>query len=238
MSFNISAIERYNEGVSVTIDKRNADECPICHQHINPIYIAAYLNGRGNSSPILQILDRCPNEDCGMTFFAVYRGVPQSGNRNNCWYFYENSEPLFPVEPDLPNNIKEISPSFIVIYTQASFSEQMNLKEICGMAYRKALEFLVKDYLIHKSQKLKLTEATIKETPLAKCIEKYIDDPMTKSVAIRATWLGNDETHYSRKWEEKDFEDCKILLRLTINSIENQLLVEKYENEMQNNKST
>ena len=61
---------------------------------------------------------------------------------------------------------------------------------------------------------------------------------MTKSVALRATWLGNDESHYYRKWEEKDFEDLKTFLRLTINSIENQLLVEKYENEMQNKKAT
>ena len=58
MSFNISATDRYNEGVSVTVDKRNADECPICHKHINPIHITAYLNGKGNSSPILQILNR------------------------------------------------------------------------------------------------------------------------------------------------------------------------------------
>ena len=92
-----------------------------------------------------------------MTFFAVYRGVPQSGNANNRWYFFKNSEPIFPVEPDIPQKIKEISPSFVVVYTQASFSEQMNLKEICGMAYRKALEFLVKDFLIHKSLKLNLT---------------------------------------------------------------------------------
>jgi len=55
---------------------------------------------------------------------------------------------------------------------------------------------------------------------------------MTKSVAERATWLGNDETHYYRKWENKDISDLKALLRLTINAIENQLLAESYENEM------
>ena len=238
MTFNISATDRYNEGVSVTINKRNADECPICHQHINPIFINAYLNEKGTSSQFLQVVNRCPNEDCGMIFCSIYHGVPQSGNKSNRWYFFDHSEPLLPVQPDLPQNIKEISPLFSTIYSQASYSEQMNLKEICGMAYRKALEFLVKDYLIYKSEKLNLTEETIKETLLSKCIEKYIEDPMTKSAAIRATWLGNDETHYYRKWEEKDLEDLKILLRLTINSIENQLLVEKYENEMQNKKQT
>ena len=55
---------------------------------------------------------------------------------------------------------------------------------------------------------------------------------MTKSVAKRATWLGNDETHYYRKWEDKDLRDLTNLLRLTINAIENQLLAESYEEDM------
>jgi len=55
---------------------------------------------------------------------------------------------------------------------------------------------------------------------------------MTQSVAKRATWLGNDETHYLRKWESKDINDLKTLLQLTINSIENQLLAKAYESDM------
>ena len=71
------------------------------------------------------------------------------------------------------------------------------------------------------------------KTTLYNCIINYIDDPMTQSVAKRATWLGNDETHYLRKWEDKDIKDLKTLLQLTMNSIENQLLVQSYESEMQ-----
>ena len=51
-------------------------------------------------------------------------------------------------------------------------------------------------------------------------------------MAKRATWLGNDETHYYKKWPEKDISDLKILIQLTVNSIDNQLLIEKYEKEM------
>ena len=43
---------------------------------------------------------------------------------------------------------------------------------------------------------------------------------MIKAVAKRAVWLGNDETHYVRKWEEKDVQDLKGLIRLTILWIE------------------
>ena len=67
---------------------------------------------------------------------------------------------------------------------------------------------------------------------LAACIEAHITDPMTKSLAKLATWLGNDETHYYRKWEDKDLSDLKQLLHMTINSIDNQLLAEKYKKEM------
>ena len=45
-------------------------------------------------------------------------------------------------------------------------------------------------------------------------------------------WLGNDETHYVRKWEEKDIRDLKILIRLTESWIQNSILTDKYLREM------
>ena len=40
-------------------------------------------------------------------------------------------------------------------------------------------------------------------------ISRYIDDSNIKNVAKRAVWLGNDETHYIRKWEDKDLSFLK-----------------------------
>jgi hypothetical protein len=54
-----------------------------------------------------------------------------------------------------------------------------------------------------------------------------------KACAKRAAWLGNDETHYVRKWTDKDVRDLKILITLTINWINNVLLTRKYTAEMQ-----
>jgi hypothetical protein len=48
----------------------------------------------------------------------------------------------------------------------------------------------------------------------------------------RAAWLGNDEAHYLRKWEDKDVSDLKLLLRLTMNAIGNRLLEQKCVAEM------
>lgn len=91
------------------------------------------------------------------------------------------------------------------------------MKLICGPGYRKSLEFLVKDYVI-KSHQDKVEE--IKRLPLGRCISDYVADEKVKQVAARAVWLGNDETHYLRKWEGKDLTDLKILINLTVHWIE------------------
>ena len=60
------------------------------------------------------------------------------------------------------------------------------------------------------------------------CINDYVTDTNIKECARRATWLGNDETHYERRWNEHDIEDLKVLIDLTKNWIDNELLTEHY----------
>jgi hypothetical protein len=50
---------------------------------------------------------------------------------------------------------------------------------------------------------------------LANCLSQYIDNVNIKSIGHRAIWLGNDETHYVRKWETKDLGDLKKLIDIT-----------------------
>lgn len=234
MSFKIEAKDFNNSKTLVNIDKKEADYCPICNKHVAPIHLGSFLSGLGASSPYLQRVYRCPNANCGMIFLALYRGVPQVGGamRRDCWYFFERVEPGYPLNPDIPPNVAKLSPNFQEIYRQAHFADSFGLTEICGAGYRKSIEFLVKDFLVSKAEEYSIDKETIITIPLSRCINNYIKDPMTKSVAERATWLGNDETHYYRKWENKDLSDLKTLLRLTINAIENQLLAGLYENEM------
>tara|TARA_R110000850_G_scaffold183823_1_gene309402 strand:+ start:158 stop:367 length:210 start_codon:yes stop_codon:yes gene_type:complete len=68
---------------------------------------------------------------------------------------------------------------------------------------------------------------------LGACINEYVNDANVKVCASRAAWIGNDETHYVRKWGEKDINDLKTLLRLTSAWILNELLTEKYLREME-----
>ena len=53
-----------------------------------------------------------------------------------------------------------------------------------------------------------------------------------KEVAKRAVWIGNDETHYVRRWEGKDIEDLKTLIEITIHWIEMEKLTADYLTEM------
>jgi hypothetical protein len=73
---------------------------------------------------------------------------------------------------------------------------------------------------------------TIKTTALGNCIANYVSDANIKACASRATWLGNDETHYVRKWADRDISDLKTLIRLTVNWIDNVILTQQYMKDM------
>ena len=47
-----------------------------------------------------------------------------------------------------------------------------------------------------------------------------IDNLQLKIVASRATWLGNDQTHYEQKYTDNDINDLKRLIKLSVNWIE------------------
>jgi len=64
----------------------------------------------------------------------------------------------------------------------------------------------------------------LKKTQLGTCIATHIKSEQIKGIAKRAAWLGNDETHYVRKWEGKDLQDLKKLIRLSLHWIEMETL--------------
>ena len=51
-------------------------------------------------------------------------------------------------------------------------------------------------------------------------------------MAKGAIWLGNDETHYERKWVDKDIDDLKTLIDLTLHWINYETLTEQYKESM------
>lgn len=135
---------------------------------------------------------------------------------------------------DFQDEVLEVSSDFVKIYKQAAEAEFMKLDSIAGVGYRKALEFLIKDYLIGKYSEKR---EKIAKAYLSDCIRDYVDDPRVKIAAEKAAWIGNDETHYVRIWKNKDIEDLKKLLKLTANWISSEILTSEYADEMKKSNS-
>jgi len=214
----------------ITIDD-HPNECPYCHRLINPELFASYvisLHPILASSSRVQNVYQCPNRACRLFFIAVYE--PKERDDGNYYHYLSSIGPRSPKSSIELDTIKKLSPKYYEIYAQAQFAEELGLNDICGMGYRKALEFLIRDYI-----KLDVDEEKTRNQKLGACINNYIKDDKIKNAANRAAWLGNDETHYYRKFEYKDLEDLKILLRIAINFIDSSLALEKYTTEMPKN---
>jgi Domain of unknown function (DUF4145) len=197
-------------------------KCPYCHRSITPQTIWGYipLHQKDNFSVFMN----CPDAECQKSFIAFYEANTIYG-----WCYNEKTTQGTFESRLFSETIECISNGFIKIYQEAESAEFHQLYEICGVGYRKALEFLIKDYCILKNPD---QEETIKKILLGKCINEFVPDSNIKSVAKRAVWLGNDETHYVRKWEDKDLRHLKKLINLTLHWIEAEKLTEEFESEM------
>lgn len=200
------------------------DACPMCHRNIDPKKIASFhLEGRN----LIQSLFQCTHFKCQEVFIGTYA----PGNPGQ--FALMRTSPTTPKKEDFSEIIRNISATFVEIYNQALSAESANLPQLVGIGIRKALEFLVKDFAVNQHPG---KEVEIRKLFIGQCIEEYIQDANVKACAKRAAWLGNDETHYTRKWEDKDINDLKLLTKLTVNWIENVVLTKKYISEMDEKK--
>jgi hypothetical protein len=202
----IKKLNIINTGYLIDV-KETPLECPYCHQSQIPEMQVAYLKEDGTYF----IFCACMNTNCNLVFNVFYDHSTRS--------FHQLKQADFKIK-DFNEEIKLLSPSFCEIYNQAYSSEQMGLDQITGVGYRKALEFLIKDYLIslHSDK-----EEDIKKKFLGNCINDDVNDPHVKEISRRAVWLGNDETHYVRKWEDKDVTHLKTLIELCLHWIESDI---------------
>ena len=197
--------------------ERKSVKCPFC----GVINIPEYLflkNVEGSDFP--NVFTQCTNPTCRNMFITQFSTV---GVRKPV--FTKILPTALPEKRTFSDIISELSPIFCEIYNQAYIAEQTNLMQICGTGYRKSLEFLIKDYLI--STLPEDQHEAIKNKFLNNCIRDNISNINIKTVASRAVWLGNDETHYTRKWEDKDINDLKSIIELTLHWIESEIRTQK-----------
>lgn len=192
---------------SVTIP----DQCPHCNKGIHPHMLHAYFDD--SIPPNIYSSFICPTcQKLFMVQFSFYK--PGSNSYIVEILPHPNTQKTF------SKNIAELSPSFVKIYNQAESAENANLDEICGQGYRKSLEFLVKDYAIkfHPND-----VENIQKILLSPCIEQYIENSRIKSLAKASAWLGNDETHYTRKHENYNIEHLKSFINAMVSYVDSEL---------------
>lgn len=178
--------------------------CPFCHHAIRPEFLGehVYIDGEGNT--FLSNHYECLN--CFRTFVANYSvNLPASIHESLAVATMRYLGPSRFEPKAFDPDIEKLSPQFVEIYNQSASAESAGLNQISGIGYRKALEFLVKDYRIYKEPDKR---DAIENAFLSKCINE-IGDERIQTLAASATWIGNDESHYTRKQENLNIHDMK-----------------------------
>ncbi|MFH1699344.1 MAG: hypothetical protein ABIE07_02055 [Candidatus Zixiibacteriota bacterium] len=224
MSYSISynKIDGNTKGTRYT---EKPDFCPVCKKGIDALPINAFESPFGDSNSNICIIFQCPRNKCFSPFLAYY-------------FKYRVTDDIFHLSRTLTNRyfevkifsdiIKNISKLFPRIYNESLIAEENGLDTICGPGFRKSLEFLVKDYLVHKKPGDK---DKICNSFLGTCI-KDINNEQIREMAKRAAWIGNDETHYIREWDDKDIKNLKDLIDVVVSWIELEEKSKKYIDEM------
>ncbi len=205
----LPALNLNHTSIKINIDNL-PDTCPHCHYSVVPIHIHTSID-----SANAYLTFYCPRNECSKFFISEYY-MSDSGH-----FYFERFLNGIPKGIIYSETINNISSGFVDIYHQSEQAEHQDLKDICGVGYRKALEFLIKDYIISGNPELK---STVENKLLAACIGDHIENSMIVDISKRAVWLGNDETHYIRKWEGMDISHLKKLIALTVHWIETEAL--------------
>lgn len=195
-----------NRGViTTTIHYDEPNECPICHYAVVPKVISEYPYPTDQLGH-LAITYVCPK--CNGPFVqSLMLGIDAIGRQVYI-------APIIPEQRSFDPKIESLSANFVEVYNQALAAEEYKLHHIAGVGYRKALEFLIKDYAIHLEEN---KQDEIAKMNLAKCIQNLPEDAKRlKVVASRCVWLGNDQTHYVQLYDDKDICDMKELLDATL----------------------
>lgn len=193
--------------------------CPICGVSLNPdlLYAVVLTNEEDEDLNKAFVLNYCPK--CDECFISKH-----TYNSDTDVYEYKSSAPVTFFQQSFSTEIEHLSPDFVSIYNDSLHAESLGMTSICGMGYRKALEYLVKDFAISVNPD---SEDAITNSPLSQCIDKYIDNPRLQSLAKASAWLGNDETHYIKKHPQYGTNELKAFINAFVTFIDADLAYKK-----------
>lgn len=192
-----------------------APTCPCCGVALLPtVLYAVCTEYEEEEDNIVYILNHC--QSCDECFISTHNFDEEISEG----YVFSSFAPIKSSEYTFSDSITALSPDFVSIYNQAALAESLGLNHICGIGYRKSLEFLVKDYAISIHPECK---EQIESSQLSKCITNFIDNEKIKTLAKASAWLGNDETHYIRKHQKHNTQDLKRFIKAAVAYVEYEL---------------
>ncbi len=220
---NLEVYNASNHNAAKLITCFKSGLCPKCLTGSSKNIISGFYSN--NKSGLQISLIRVCHE-CGELYFQTYQLAKNYSDyeRNiDLTKFTAVTYPYYQTACKFTEEIKSLSPQFCKIYEQAFSAESENYNEICGMGYRKALEFLLKDYLILTFPEQK---TDIEKEFLGDAI-KRITDIKIQNLSKRCIWLGNDECHYIRKQTDYNIADLKLFIKALLTYIESELAYQK-----------
>ena len=202
--------------------------CPICKAKIQPQELAYSGFADNKDNLFLSIMHLCKH--CYKAFLVLY-----SLNKGNNGIAFASEivfiEPNYHEKEEFKKEVRDMSPDFVKIYNQALQAESLRMDEIAGIGYRKAFEFLVKDFFI-KLNPAEDDKTKIIDTPLSKFFSDEKASPYKlkneslNELALASVWIGNDFAHYYRKHEEYNLPDLKELINATLHQISVELFTQ------------
>ena len=213
MSFKVFAHQINPNELPIPSTTDHSFECPLCEKYVEPKNVHSVYHRNLRSFDKVASIFQCPA--CKQLYFVDF--IRNSAGNISVLNQYPYPKKQFTFSPELT----KLSPQFVKIYNQALQSEAYKLDELSGIGYRKALEFLIKDYLISQATD-KNEQEKIRKENLSQAVNRL--DESLKALALTSTWLGNDPAHYVQKYEDKSLEDLKRFLKSVIAGISYKLV--------------
>ncbi|HYV92653.1 MAG TPA: hypothetical protein VE978_12735 [Chitinophagales bacterium] len=219
------------------IDIQDPNVCPHCHVVNAPNNIWKIFSHDTDDTPVFIFAWTCSNQECKKVFISLHRLYAE----RFIFARFLNGLPKGPIWPKPISDLKNGNPQdssnpettrFIKTYLQSLVSENSGLDELAGMGYRKAIEYLVKDWAIQGNP---TDKDKIEALWLGQVISSYYDGDL-KDILERATWLGNDQAHYNRVFEEYDVSHLKELIDLIMVELDRQYKKKHYIDTIQKRK--
>lgn len=187
--------------------------CPHCNYSIQPLIKESRLLSYGSKNLlVISYNGNC----CSEPFYATY--ISSDNNSFQLLDIFPHLKPCV-----IPEIIKSLSPRYANLYEQSYTAEQNGHIELAGSGYRNAIEVLIKDFAI---KKLNADEKTVCKMDLYTAIGSYLKEiNIDTSAADVIRVLGNDYTHYERRYDDIDFVVVKKYLEIFMQQIETKLLL-------------